>query len=272
MGDQLQFMILEDSHTQGKLIESMIKKSGANAHVFHSVDDLQSSPELVQNGVDAAVVDIHFGDVNGMKLIKPLLSIWPDIILIMMTANKTNDFAILAEAREKGAHLVLKKPFSPEEVKGMIGDVELIQKTGAARRHVVVIDDNKTTCQIVRNILEASNFRVTTFQVGEFAMGRLNYDQVDAVLTDINMPGMAGGEVICLVRDVWQDVAILGMSTESSSRNKHFNSVDAFIRKPFSPEELVRKIDSAIDRRSDDVPGISRSVKLVRIEKSNRIG
>ena len=265
MRNEKQFIILEDSQTQGRLIARMVEKSGAKAHVFYSTRDFQANASLGSLKVDAAIVDIHFGDVNGLSLIKPLLDIWPDVILIMMTANDTNDFAILAEARDKGAHLVLKKPFSPIEVKGIVRDVELIQKIGVPRRHVVVIDDNKTTCQIVRNILEACSFRVTTFQVGEFAMGRLNYDRVDAVLTDINMPGMGGGEVVCLVRDIWEDVAILGMSTENSSRDKFHESVDAFVSKPFGPEELVNKINSAINRRNPGCVDFHRSASLAHL-------
>ena len=246
--DSKQFIVLEDSGTQGRLISSMFERAGAAAHLFTCVEDFTKDDELGFLEIDAAIVDIHFGKVNGLDLIEPILDLWPNVVLVMMTANKTNDFAVLADARERGAHLVLKKPFGAKEVSGVIQDVELIRSKGAPRHHIVVIDDNRTTCQIVQDILETYNFRVTTFQAGEFAMGRMNFDRVDAVLTDFNMPGMSGGELICLVRDVWEDVPIVGMSTESDSRNAHSDSVHAFVNKPFGPEELVNKLNGVIKR------------------------
>ena len=94
---------------------------------------------------------------------------------------------------------------------------------------------------------------MSTFQKGEDAIQQLSFDHVDAVLTDMNMPGMGGVELIRLVRDLWHDVGIVAMSADDGKRasSKARNEgADVFIPKPFGPEELMSalKMVTADDR------------------------
>tara|TARA_Y100000052_G_scaffold27588_1_gene36960 strand:- start:16941 stop:17708 length:768 start_codon:yes stop_codon:yes gene_type:complete len=240
----LNILIMEDSLTQAKFIRQMFEHEGAKVEVITTAKDLSYSPHLFDLDVDGALIDVHLGDVNGLQLIDALKRRWPSLCLVMMTANDTNDFSVLAEAREQGAHLVLKKPFGRSDVASVLADVQAIKKTGEPRKHVVVIDDSKVTCKIASQVLSAYGYRVSSFQTGEEAIKRLSYDQVDVVLTDINMPGMSGPELICLIRDVWRNVGIVGMSADEKAISK-CGDTDAFVPKPFSPEELIAAIRKA---------------------------
>ncbi|MAT35779.1 MAG: response regulator [Ponticaulis sp.] len=238
-------LVLEDSSTQASIISRMFREEGADVEVVTSAREFSTSPKLFDLKIDAAVIDVHFGEVNGLELIEPLLRRWRGITLVMMTANDTDDYAVLAKARELGAHLVLKKPFARAEVTTVLEDIRVISKTGAPRKHVVVIDDSRTTCRIIKELLQSYGFRVSTFTNGQDAIQQLSFDRVDAVLTDVNMPGMPGTELICLVRDVWRDVAIIAMSGESRAELR-CKQADAFVPKPFGPEELVSKVRGVI--------------------------
>jgi DNA-binding NtrC family response regulator len=238
---KISLLVLEDSTTQAKMISRMFCEEGASAEVITSARDFTSSPHLFELKIDAALIDVHFGEVSGLSLIDPIARRWPGVSLVMMTANNTNDFSVLADARERGAHLVLRKPFSMDDVRAVLADIKSIQKTGKRRKHVVVIDDSKTTCRIVTEVLKAYGFRVSSFQNGLDAIQQLSFDHVDAVLTDMCMPGMSGDELICLVRDVWKNVGIVAMSGDMSSHSGGVKA-DAFIPKPFGPEELISVI------------------------------
>lgn len=234
-------LILEDSTTQAKIIKQMFEDEGASVEVVHNAREFSSSPHLFDIKINAVIIDVHFGEVNGLDLIDSVLRRWPGVTLIMMTANDTDDFAVLAEARDLGAHLVLRKPFSRHNVVAVMEDIKSIAKTGKPRDHVVVIDDSKTTCRIAAEVLRSYGFRVSAFQSGLNAIRQLSFDKVDAVLTDINMPGMSGTEIICLVRDVWEAVGIVAMSADERAGRKCENA-DAFLLKPFGPEELVNTV------------------------------
>lgn len=239
-------LVLEDSTTQAKIIKQMFEDEGASVETVTSAREFTSSPHLFDIKVNAVVIDVHFGEVNGLDLIDPVLRRWPGVTLVMMTANDTDDYAVLAKARAMGAHLVLRKPFNRTNVVAVMADIQAIAKTGSPRKHVVVIDDSKTTCRIAAEVLRSYGFRVSSFQAGLEAIRQLNFDKVDVVLTDINMPEMSGTEIICLVRDVWADVGIIGMSADEKAGRKCANA-DAFLLKPFGPEELVNKVRSVMD-------------------------
>ncbi|MBB35547.1 MAG: response regulator [Hirschia sp.] len=250
---QAGLLVLEDSVTQAKLISRLFEAEGFHVVVVSSARELTSSPKLFDMDITAALIDVHFGEVNGLKLIKPLAERWPGVVQIMMTANDTDDFRVLAEAREMGAHLMLRKPFGARHVQEISADIQAIENTGRRRRHVVVIDDSATTCKIAERVIKAYGFRVSTFQKGEDAIQQLSFDHVDAVLTDMNMPGMGGVELIRLVRDLWHDVGIVAMSADDGKRasSKARNEgADVFIPKPFGPEELMSalKMVTADDR------------------------
>jgi PAS domain S-box-containing protein len=65
-------------------------------------------------------------------------------------------------------------------------------------RHVVYIDDYEAMVFLVGRLLRKQGFRVTTFESGEAALAwlRTHDDLIDLVVTDQNMPGLSGVEVV----------------------------------------------------------------------------
>ena len=245
-------LVLEDSTTQAKIIKQMFEDEGASVETVTSAREFTSSPHLFDIKVNAVVIDVHFGEVNGLDLIEPVLRRWPGVTLVMMTANDTDDYAVLAKARDMGAHLVLRKPFNRTNVMAVLADIQSIAKTGEPRKHVVVIDDSATTCRIASELLRSYGFRVSGFQNGQDAVRQLSFDKVDVVLSDINMPGMSGTELMCLVRDVWRDVGIVGMSADDRAAKKCENA-DAFLLKPFGPEELIHTVRGVMEQEFEQL-------------------
>ena len=219
----------------------MFQMEGAQVEVVTNARELSNNPNLLKMEITAALIDVHFGDVNGLRLIGPLSQSWPGVTLVMMTANHTNDYAVLAEARELGAHLVLPKPFDQRHVREIMSDFEAIHRTGKRRKHIVVIDESRTTLRIASDLLKTYGYRVSTFQDALEAIQKLSFDHVDLVLTDTNMAAMSGKEVISLVRDVWKEVGIVTMSTIIPI-DKKAGPGDAFVPKPFGPDELISAI------------------------------
>ena len=262
----LNILVLEDSLTQAKAIERLLVMEGAKVEVISSANDLLKSETLKTMDITAALIDVHFGTVSGLRLIAPLVNRWPGVAVAMMTANGKNDFQVLGEARELGAHYVMRKPFSQNDVKNFLADVRHIRKTGDRRKHVVVIDDSNTTCQIVSDLLTGYHYRVSTFQKGEDAMQQLSFDHVDAVLTNMQMPGMRGQELINLVRDIWKNVAIVAMSGRQCSPVELKNA-DAFIPKPFGPDEIIKVLKKAISKHEHgDLPVIEDELDIVQLD------
>lgn len=245
-------LVLEDSATQSKVINRMLVEAGAITAFAASAFDFESISEMSNVKIDAVLVDVHFGDVNGLTLIKPILKRWPRAAIAMMTANRKDNFSILAEARKMGAHFVVAKPFTGEDMKELLLDIKALQQTGKPRKHVIVIDDSQMARKIAGMMLKEAGHRVSSFEDGLQAVNQLCYDHVDAVLTDMNMPGMSGQELICLVRDVWQDVGIVAMSGDSEYARTC--GADAFITKPMQPAELITVLNSVLEATHETEP------------------
>jgi DNA-binding response OmpR family regulator len=57
--------------------------------------------------------------------------------------------------------------------------------------HIAVIDDDKSVNFLISRILE-DDYRVSSYLSAEDALHKLDLDQVDVVIADVNLPGMDG--------------------------------------------------------------------------------
>jgi two-component system, chemotaxis family, chemotaxis protein CheY len=111
---------------------------------------------------------------------------------------------------------------------------------------VLIVDDSPAMRAFVRRVMEMSGFDLAAcFEAGDGreALDRLRVHWVDAILTDINMPGMDGEQLLAeLSRDeVLRSIPVLVVSTDSTNRRiARLLSLGArgYITKPFRPEDL----------------------------------
>lgn len=122
---------------------------------------------------------------------------------------------------------------------------------------VLIVDDSPAMRAFIRRVVEMCGLPVTAyFQAGDGseALQLLAREQVDVILTDINMPGMDGGQFVDRLR---QDpsvaaIPVVVVSTDATAeRMEQMMSRGArgYVTKPFSPEvlraELHRVLESA---------------------------
>jgi hypothetical protein len=75
-------------------------------------------------------------------------------------------------------------------------------------------------------------------------------DRVDLLLTDLIMPGPSGVDLAEQLRGVRPDIRVLFMSGYTDNaiiREGKLGDSAAFLQKPFTPEELLRKLRQIID-------------------------
>lgn len=124
---------------------------------------------------------------------------------------------------------------------------------------VLLVEDDPTTQQSIKMMLEASSMVVDATDLGEdgLEIGKL-YDY-DIIILDLMLPDIDGMEVLRRLRDarVVTPVLILSGLTESENKVKGLASgADDYLTKPFNKAELIARIQ-AIVRRSQ---GHSQSV------------
>ena len=119
---------------------------------------------------------------------------------------------------------------------------------------ILIVDDSVSMRQMISIILSGAGHEVLEAVDGTDGMAKIS-DDLDAIITDYNMPNMGGIEFIRSVRAgaVNKSVPILMLTTESESSKKAEGreaGATAWITKPFNRDSLLKTLDK-ITRKVD---------------------
>ena len=118
---------------------------------------------------------------------------------------------------------------------------------------ILVVDDEERQREIYRDILEGEDYHVEIAPSGEAARRRVEQRRFDLVITDMNMPGMSG---LQLLSDIVQRdptvavVVITGYSTIESAIEATKKGVYAYLEKPVERERLLSVVEEIFARLS----------------------
>lgn len=117
--------------------------------------------------------------------------------------------------------------------------------------HILVVDDDKNTRRLLRAVLEAESYSVSTAENGEDALAVLDKTHVDLIVLDIMMPKMDGYELTTLLRETNNDLPILMLTAKQLPEDKHkgFQSgTDDYMTKPIDETEMLLRIKALLRR------------------------
>lgn len=112
-------------------------------------------------------------------------------------------------------------------------------------KKVLVVDDEKNIREIIKKVLELENMECSTAENGLSAQRILSEQTFDLLICDLKMPGMDGQTLL-----EWMNanglslptimISAFGQAGDAVTALK--NGADDYIVKPFSPEELIKRI------------------------------
>lgn len=115
---------------------------------------------------------------------------------------------------------------------------------------VLVVDDDVAARSSMRRVLEQKGYGVLVAESGEHALDLLGQTHlpVDLLVTDVQMPGMAGNELARLVRESWPELPVLFVSGEPEFAPLAVaaGGRSRFLQKPFAPDELTENIQAVL--------------------------
>ncbi len=118
------------------------------------------------------------------------------------------------------------------------------------KKKVLIVDDFENTRWIVQQILEKEEeLEVVSASNGKEALQFFNGEQIDLLITDLNMPEMNGIDLVRQVRsrDKYKFIPIIMLTTERNPDKKQMAldiKVTTWIQKPFEQgqfRKIVRK-------------------------------
>jgi DNA-binding response OmpR family regulator len=132
------------------------------------------------------------------------------------------------------------------------------------RTRVLLIDDDRKLCRLVRDYLEPLGYVIEAVHTGPEGAERATQEPWHAVILDLMLPGMDGFEVLKAIRR-HSDVPVLMLTARGEEADRIVGleiGADDYLPKTFSTRELLARL-RAVTRRSLRAPAEDSVEELV---------
>ena len=126
------------------------------------------------------------------------------------------------------------------------------ESTGKRKVNILIVDDEKYICIAISRWLEPEGFNcVMAYDYNE-ALACMENQEFQLLISDINMPGKSGIELLRTTKERFPRTAIL-MATAVGERNTAIHALElgayGYLIKPFDKNEFMINVASALERR-----------------------
>jgi CheY-like chemotaxis protein/anti-sigma regulatory factor (Ser/Thr protein kinase) len=248
-------LIIDDEADVVEVVKRMIEHLGLSAHgVLKGRRGLEWARE---HRPDVILLDLNLPDLSGWEVLEALKKdpATRSIPVLMQTVMDREDLG-----RSRGVSAWITKPFSIETLQKALEDagVSVAEKAErsaqspeldrqAVKETLLVIDDNKTNRELVRELLGDGEWEVIEAASAEEGLALMKEHRPEVVLLDIALPGMDGLSAARLIRkdpDL-RDAFIIAVTAAvvGAEEDKCLAAgCDAYLRKPYSINLLLEKI------------------------------
>jgi two-component system, OmpR family, KDP operon response regulator KdpE len=136
---------------------------------------------------------------------------------------------------------------------------------------VLVVDDEPAIRRALRPPLTELGFEMTEASRGEMALELLRTEPFDAVLLDVNMPGIGGIETLRRIRSMAPRLPVIILTVRDREEEKVGAlemGADDYVTKPFGVRELVARIRAAVRRVQAPAAGEDAAIEIGEIRLS----
>ena len=140
-------------------------------------------------------------------------------------------------------------------------------------KRLLVVDDEAKLLRAVAVTLREEGYEVTTARSGAEALVRINEMMPDLVVSDIRMPGMDGYRLARALRSNARTalVPIIFLTAKDERKDRLAGirtGVDAYLVKPFDPEELIAVVSNILNRVERTSAELARLVSTAHGDES----
>ena len=134
-------------------------------------------------------------------------------------------------------------------------------------KRILIVDDEPKLLSAVAETLSDEGYQVTTAKSGMEALVRLAESVPDLIISDVRMPGMDGYQLVGTLRSNPRTelIPIIFLTAKGRREDRitgFRNGVDAYVTKPFDPEELLVIIANILNRAARISAELSRLMNI----------
>ena len=122
---------------------------------------------------------------------------------------------------------------------------------------VWVADDDSAIRVVLEESLSSSGFDVKTFSSGDDVVNELTNDSPDLLLTDVQMPGMLGYDLLKHINDNHENIPVIIMTAFTDMQaavDSYGGGAFEYIPKPFDLEEAIITVKKALEEHKEAKP------------------
>jgi FixJ family two-component response regulator len=236
--------IVDDDESIDRTTTRLIESFGFRAAAFESADAFLRSGQL--HDTSCLIVDVRMPGMNGLQLQSQLAAEGCGIPIIFITAY--DDKESRRRAIQAGAVAFLSKPFSDEQLLQTIR-LALREEFTAARNPISIVDDDASIRRTTTRLIESFGFRAAAFESADAFLRSGQLHDTSCLVVDVQMPGIDGLQLQSQLAAAGCRIPIIFITAyddkESRRRAMQAGAV-AFLGKPFSDEQLLETIHSAL--------------------------
>src|SRR5271163_5154582 len=135
--------------------------------------------------------------------------------------------------------------------KNMTDSLSVDAPSGAARTKILVIEDDPRMQRVLQRMFSEQGYGVTVCGDGQSGLDAFRAVKPSAVILDLVLPNIFGRDVCKIIKAEQPDVPIIVVSAISEVADKVLLlelGADDYVTKPFSPRELMARVQAAIRR------------------------
>jgi len=122
-------------------------------------------------------------------------------------------------------------------------------------QRILVVEDEESIALGVRDALQHAGFTAEVVHDGAKALERIRADPPDLVVLDLMLPGLSGLDILATLRKekrTLRVVILTALATENDLIKGFELGADDYMKKPFSPRELVARVEAQFRHKAVD--------------------
>ncbi len=119
-------------------------------------------------------------------------------------------------------------------------------------RHIWIIDDDDSIRWVLQKALESADFIVTSFNNANSILDTLKYEEPDAIITDVRMPGVDGLELLSHLSSDYPELPVIIMTAHTdldSAVSAYQGGAFEYLPKPFDIDDAVEIAQRACNKK-----------------------
>ena len=212
---------------------------------------------LMSQSVDAVILEYYLGLLDGAAVADEIKKVRPQLPIVMLAESLEMPQGALKSVdalvtKCDGPHLLLATIDSILQVRDRLHFETFAEPAtpaeeampNPAKCQILVVDDDQSVRESVAMSLMAAGYDVVGAEDGFRALSQLKTKLPDLILSDLDMPGMSGFELLSVVRRRFPQISTIAMSGAYVGNELPFGVIaDGFFAKGGQSKNLLRTIE-----------------------------